>query len=178
MNTKIKSLGLIVLAQLTAPVSAAITSPIAFVTQVPIPADFCTINSTFCNQSAAIDTSGRRGDLWIRYPDGSLKNLTAAAGYGQTGLQGNQAIQVRDPAVYWDGKKIIFSMTIGAPQHYQVNTYRWQLYEVTGLGKNEQPVITKVPGQPNYNNINPTYGTDNQIIFVSDQPRGGLALQV
>ncbi len=176
MNKKLTGLGLALLAQLSLPAQAAITSPIAFVTQVPIPQDFCTINATFCNHQASIDISGRGGDLWIRYPDGTLKNLTAAAGYGQNGLQGNQAIQVRDPAVHWNGKKIIFSMVIGAPQHYQVKTYRWQLYEITGLGKNDTPVIAKVANQPsNYNNINPTYGTDGRIIFVSDQPRNGQA---
>ena len=30
----------------------------------------------------------RGGDLWIRDPDGTLRNLTAAAGLGQDGLQG------------------------------------------------------------------------------------------
>jgi hypothetical protein len=155
---------------------AVIHYPIAFVTQVPVPQDFCTINSTFCNHKGNIDSTGRGGDLWIRYPDGTLKNLTAAAGYGQTGLQGNSAIQVRDPAVHWSGKKMVFSMVIGAPLHYQVKAFNWQLYEIKGLGKNETPVITKVPNQPdNYNNTSPTYGTDERIIFVSDRPRGGLA---
>lgn len=176
MNTKLTAISLALFAQFAAPTQAAIDYPIAFVTQVPIPQDFCTANATFCNHQAGIDISGRGGDLWIRYPDGSLKNLTAAAGFGENGLQGNQAIQVRDPAVHWNGKKIIFSMVIGAPQHYQVKSFRWQLYEITGLGKNDTPVITKVAGQSAiYNNITPTYGTDGRIIFVSDQPRGGLA---
>lgn len=158
--------------------SAAITNPVLFVTQVPIPQDFCTMNATFCNHRAAIDISGRGGDLWMRYPDGSLKNLTAAAGFGQTGLQGANAIQVRDPAVSWNGKKAVFSMVVGAPTaQYQVKQFYWQLYEITGLGKNQVPVITKVPNQPaNYNNVSPTYGTDGRIIFVSDRPRNGQAL--
>lgn len=156
--------------------SATVTNPILFVTQVPIPADFCTLNSTFCNHRGAINITGRGGDLWIRYPDGSLKNITAAAGFGKVGLQGNTAIQVRDPAVSWGGKKAIFSMVVGAPTQYQVKQYIWQLYEVTGLGKNEVPVITKVPNQPLYNNVSPTYGTDGRIIFVSDRPRNGQAL--
>ena len=66
-------------------------------------------------------------------------------------------------------------MTVGAPSHYQVKKFNWQLYEMTGLGKNETPVITKVANQPaSYNNISPTYGTDGRIIFVSDRPRDGL----
>jgi hypothetical protein len=175
MNKKFTALSFAVLAHLSTPTPAAITNPIVFVTQVPI-LGFCTINETFCNHKAAIDASGRGGDLWIRYPDGSLKNLTASAGFGQTGLQGDKAIQVRDPAVHWNGKKIIFSMTIGAPIHYQVKPFNWQLYEITGLGKAETPVITKVPNQPtSCNNVSPIYGTDGRIIFVSDQPRGGLS---
>ncbi|GAB6139803.1 hypothetical protein JCM14076_05320 [Methylosoma difficile] len=165
-----------VLAQLPHFAYAAMDYPIAFVTQVPIHQDFCTINATFCNHQAAINVTGRGGDLWIRYPDGSLKNLTEAAGYGMSGHQGANAIQVRDPSVSWDGNKIIFSMVVGAPSQYQVKQYFWQLYEVTGLGKNETPVITKVAYQPTtFNNVSPIYGTDGRIIFVSDRTRGGLA---
>src|SRR5688572_21800968 len=124
--------------------------PILFVTQVPIAADFTTIGSTFGNHRASLDSVGRGGDLWIRYPDGTLKNLTLAAGYGGSGfLSGNAAIAVRDPAVSWDGTKALFSMVMGAPTaRYQVNTYYWQLYEITNLGQLETPVITKVPHQP------------------------------
>ena len=165
---------------LTSPLNfAAITNPILFVTQVPIPGDFCSINATFCNHSGAISVTGRGGDLWIRYPDGSLKNLTEEAGFGQDGMQGAKAIQVRDPAVSWNGKKALFSMVVGAPTaQYQVKQFNWQLYEISGLGKNDTPVITKVPNQPPapYNNVSPTYGTDGKIIFVSDRPRNGQAL--
>jgi len=80
---------------------------------------------------------------------------------------------VRDPAVHWNGAKVIFSMVVGAAtQQYQVGTYRWQLYEITGLGVGQTPVISKVPNQPSaYNNVAPTYATDESIIFVSDRPR-------
>lgn len=158
--------------------TAALPHPILFVTQVPIPADFATIGSTFANHHAAMETTGRGGDLWIRYPDGALKNLTAAAGFGSTdpnGFQGAGAIAVRDPAVSWDGAKALFSMVVGAPtQQYQVKQFFWQLYEVSGLGANETPTITKVPNQPaGYNNVSPAYGTDGRIIFVSDRPLNG-----
>jgi hypothetical protein len=156
--------------------------PILFVTQAPIPDDFTTINSVFGNQRADMSSAGRGGDLWIRYPDGTLKNLTLAAGYGENGQQGANAIAVRDPAVDWDGTKAIFSMVIGAPtEQYQVQTYFWQIYEITGLGQNQTPVITKVPNQPaNFNNVSPIYATDNangssHIIFTSDRPRNGAA---
>lgn len=149
--------------------------PILFVTQVPIPADFTTINAVFGNHRAGLQVAGRGGDLWIRYADGTLKNLTEAAGYGNSGQQGADAIVVRDPAVHWDGQKAIFSMAIGAPtRQYQVESYYFQMYEITGLGQNQTPVITKVPNQPaNYNNVSPLYGTDDRIIFTSDRPRNG-----
>jgi hypothetical protein len=146
---------------------------IVFVTQPPHPNDFATINSTFGNHRASLDSAPRGGDLYIRYADGTLKNLTKAAGYGQEGLQGAAAIAVRDPSVHWEGQKLVFSMVIGAPtQQYDYKNYYWQLYEITGLGKNQTPVITKVPNQPTtYNNVMPTYGTDEKIIFASDRPR-------
>jgi hypothetical protein len=159
---------------------AALSNPILFVTQMPIAADFATIGAVFANHHADMQSVGRGGDLWIRYPDGTLKNLTASAGYGSsdpTGFQGANAIAVRDPAVSWDGTKAIFSMVVGAPtKRYEVKTFFWQLYEVSGIGQNQTPAITKVPNQPaNYNNISPIYGTDDRIIFVSDRPRNGAS---
>lgn len=152
------------------------TFPILFVTQVPIAADFATIASTFGNHLATMETVGRGGDLWIRYPDGSLKNLTKEAGFGVEGFQGENAIAVRDPSVHWDGKKALFSMVIGAPtEQFVYEEFRWQLYEITGFGKGETPKITKIPNQPSYNNISPIYGTDDRIIFTSDRPRDGQA---
>ena len=68
-------------------VTAGPTNSILFVTQVPVPADFGTIASTFGNQRGDPFSCGRGGDLYIRYPDGTLKNLTRAAGYGQWGTQ-------------------------------------------------------------------------------------------
>lgn len=154
--------------------------PVMFVTQVPIRPDFTTIGSTFGNHQASMFSVGRGGDLFIRYGNGDLKNLTQAAGYGSTGVGGFQdanAIAVRDPSVHWDGNKAVFSMVTGAPTtQYVYNDYYWQLYEITGLGPADTPVISKVPNQPgNYNNVNPTYAADDTIIFVSDRPRNGAA---
>lgn len=157
--------------------TVTIQNPILFVTQVPIPADFATIGSVFANHLPYMSRVGRGGDLWIRYPDGTLKNLTEAAGYGTIGMQGENAIAVRDPSVHWDGEKAIFSMVVGAPtEQYFAPETRWQLYEITGLGADDVPVITKVANQPlDYNNISPIYGTDDRIIFTSDRPRNGAA---
>jgi Hydrazine synthase alpha subunit middle domain len=154
--------------------SQALPYPIVFVTQVPHPADFTTILSTFGNQRSDIQSAPRGGDLWIRYPDGTLKNLTKAAGYGVDGFQSAKAIAVRDPVVHWNGTKILFSMVVGAPKQYEVTPYYWQLYEITGLGKTDTPVITKIAGQPaTYNNVAPIYSSTDSIIFTSDRPRDG-----
>lgn len=148
--------------------------PILFVTQVPVPADFTTIGSTFGNHRGAPDAAARGGDLWILYPDGTRKNLTAAAGYGTTGFQGATGIAVRDPAVHWSGTKAIFSMVIGTPPQYQHLPYYWQLYEITGLGAGDTPVITKVPHQPlDCNNVSPCYASDGRILFTTDRTRNG-----
>src|SRR5215510_818660 len=86
----------------TTPAQAvAIDRPILFVTQVPLAAGFTGLVSTFGNHLGDIANSGRGGDLWIRYPDGILKNLTATAGYGLDTnsdglLTGDEAIGVRD----------------------------------------------------------------------------------
>jgi hypothetical protein len=157
------------------PQAGGIQNPILFVTQVPLPADFATVTSTFANQIPTPSAAPRGGDLWIRYPDGTLKNLTRAAGFGMQGPQGSGAIAVREPSVHWSGTKALFSMVIGAPDaQFQQADYFWQMYEVTGLGEAETPVITKVANQPAaFNNVAPIYGTDDRIIFASDRPRNG-----
>ncbi len=153
-------------------------NPILFVTQFPIAADFATIGSTFANHGAGSNVVGRGGDLWIRYQDGSQRNLTAEAGYGSTTVhRGSNAIAVRDPNVHWSGSKAMFSMVIGAPpEQYVWSDEKWQLYEITGLASGETSVVTKIPNQPvEFNNITPVYGSDGRIIFTSDRPRGGEA---
>ncbi len=153
--------------------------PILFVTQIPIAADFTTIGSVFGNHRGSLEDAGRGGDLYIRYPNGTLKNLTAAAGLGGSGLlTGTKAIGVRDPSVHWDGDKAIFSMVVGAPnaKNDDDGVWYWQMYEITGLGLADTPVITLVPNQPaTYNNISPVYAADDSILFTSDRARNGQA---
>src|SRR3954468_8646276 len=153
----------------------ALANPVLFVTQVPVPGDFTTVASTFGNQVSNVAEAPRGGDLWIRYPDGTVKNLTKAAGFGNSGMQGVASIAVRDPHVHWSGTKALFSMVIGAPtRQYIWEDYYWQIYEITGIGENETPVIRKIQNQPaNYDNITPFYGTDDRILFTSDRPGGG-----
>lgn len=152
-------------------------NPVMFVTQVPVPTDFATIGSTFANHIASMDSVYRGGDLWIRYPNGSLRNLTLEAGYGSSGFQGANAIAVRDPQVHWSGTKAVFSMLVGAPPtQFQYLEFRWQLYEVSGFGQGQTVQITKVPNQPtDYSNIMPAYLSDGSLVFVSDRPRNGAA---
>ena len=149
-------------------------NPILFVTQIPNPIDFTTIGSTFGNHLGTPRSVPRGGDLWIRYGDGTMKNLTEAAGVGEIGLQLASSIAVRDPQVHWSGTKAIFSMIVGAPERYRQDPFYWQLYEITGLGKDDTPVITAVPNQPSeFNNITPAYASDDTIIFTTDRPHNG-----
>ncbi len=141
-----------------------IQNPILFVTQVPVSADFSSRVGSFANHRTQVKLTPRGGDLMIRYPDGTLRNLTKEAGFGMDGLQGANAIAVREPSVHWNGTKALFSMVIGAPskQYFDVSA-NWQMYEVTGLGKGEVVKITKLANQPAYNNVSPFYGTDDRV---------------
>ncbi|MGJ4729195.1 hypothetical protein [Luteimonas sp. SDU101] len=158
-------------------VAKAISNPILFVTQVPTQGGdpFASRLSTFANHMGNMGSALRGGDLMIRYPDGALRNLTREAGYGMDGLQGANAIAVREPTVHWSGTKAIFSMVVGAPTaRYGSSDAKWQLYEVTGLGRGENARITKVPHQPaSYNNVSPLYASNGDILFTSDSPRRG-----
>ena len=156
--------------------AASPTNAILFVTQTRVPADFGTIASVFGNHQGMPNFCGRGGDLYIRYPDGTLKNLTRAAGYGQWGVQWPNGIAVRQPCVHWSGKKAVFSMVVGSSTNINSTAnYYWQLYEITNFtSPGSVPVITKVPNQPaNFNNIAPIYGSDDRIIFTTDRPRNG-----
>jgi len=151
--------------------------PILFVTQVPVVSDFLAVASTFGNQQGGTNAAPRGGDLWIRYEDGTLRNLTAEAGYGAPdGFQGAGSIAVREPCVHWNGTKAVFSMVVGSPTTAGgANDQRWQLYEVTGFGPGQTVAITRVPNQPALrNNVSPCYTSDGRILFTSDRPRGGL----
>ena len=168
-----RTVALLLLCALLLPAQPVQTSnPVLFVTQVPT-AGFTSITQTFSNHNPWIQNAPRGGDLMIRYGDGTLRNLTREAGFGDTAvMQGVNSIAVRQPTVHWSGTKAVFSMVIGAPTKiWEIPTHYWQMYEVTGLGKGEKAVITKVPNQPaNYNNISPIYGSDGKIIFTSDMP--------
>jgi hypothetical protein len=159
-----------------ASLARAQSNPVLFVTQVPV-GGFTSSTSTFGNHLATMESAPRGGDLVIRYPDGSVRFLTQEAGYGSSGQQGANAIAVREPCVHWNGTKALFSMIVGAPTaQYQVKTFHWQVYEVTGLGQGQTATIRKIANQPaTYNNVSPIYATDGRIIFTSDRTPTGEA---
>jgi hypothetical protein len=152
-------------------------NPILFVTQVPV-GNFTSVTSTFGNHRTSPELVPRGGDLVIRYPDGTLRFLTQEAGFGNATMQGVNAIAVREPCVHWNGDKALFSMIVGAPSaQYQVATFYWQIYEITGLGQGETASIRHINGQPaNFNNVSPIYATDGGILFTSDRPPTGARI--
>lgn len=154
----------------------ATANPILFVTQVPV-GNFTSLTATFGNHRTSPELAPRGGDLVIRYPDGALRFLTQEAGFGNAGMQGVNAIAVREPCVHWNGDKALFSMVVGAPpQQYQTPTFYWQIYEVTGFGQGETVSIRRINNQPaTFNNVSPIYATDGRILFTSDRPPSGAA---
>lgn len=149
---------------------AAQLPPLLFVTQPPFGADFISVNATFGNHQARTALAPRGGDLYVRYGDGTLRNLTAEAGFG---LQAGKEIAVREPSVHWSGAKALFAMVIGGTTKNDYAPVYWQMYEITGLGRGETARITKLPQADNYNNISPLYGTDDRILFTTDRPHNG-----
>ncbi len=89
-------------------------NPILFVTRVPV-GGFGSSTAVFGNQGASPDEAPRGGDLVLRLPDGTLRFLTAEAGYGTDGMQGPNAIAVPEPWVPRSAAKEILSTVVGAP---------------------------------------------------------------
>lgn len=138
--------------------------PILFVTQVPLHTDVAARLSAFGNHVGGVKQAPRGGGLILRYPDGTLRDLTREAGFGD-------AVAVREPAVHRSGTRAVFSMLAGA-----ASNAAWQLYEVRGLAKGQRATIAKVARQPaGYNNVAPLYGSDDALLFASDRPRDGAA---
>jgi hypothetical protein len=161
-----------------------LTNPIVFVTQPPIPYElngtvsntFLSVVTIFGNQLADTTHAARGGDLWLMTTNQGLVNLTRKGGFGTNGIQHGVGIDVRDPQIHWSGKRVLFSMVVGAPTNSTDTTqFFWQLYEVSNLdaviaNTNAPPIIVKVPNQPtNCNNVTPCYTTDGRIVFMSDR---------
>ncbi|MBL8695236.1 MAG: hypothetical protein JNJ88_14175 [Planctomycetes bacterium] len=151
-----------------APAGPAPAPTILFVTQPPFPGNFATINTVFGNHLAYTPAVPRGGDLYIRYGNGTLRNLTAEAGFG---LEPGKEIAVREPSVHFTAKKALFSMVVGGATKDVFTPVFWQIYEVSGLEPGGKAVIVKLPQPDKSNNVSPLYGTDERVIFTSDLPR-------
>lgn len=153
--------------------STLVAAPVLFVTATPSSGDttsgsFGHFVSLVGGHRASTTLAPRGGDLWIRYDDGTMRNLTQECGYGVTV---GQEITVREPNVHWNGQKAVFSMVVGGTHLTNPPAVYFQLYEITGILQGQTASITKVPGQlANRNNIQPCYATDGSIIFASDEP--------
>ncbi len=150
---------------------ASVDPAILFTTHVPIATsrEFGSFAATFANHQTARNRTPRGGDLYIRYEDGTLRNLTEEAGFGLDGAEGDNAIAVREPTVHWNGGKALFSMVVGSS-----SSDHWQIYEIEGIAQGETAVITRIEGQPaQYNNVSPIYTSDDRILFSSDAPITG-----
>ncbi|WLI88982.1 hypothetical protein Q4S45_20105 [Massilia sp. R2A-15] len=148
----------------TAVAAAPVTPyPILFVTQVPLHTDVAARLSAFGNHMGGVTQAPRGGGLMLRYPDGTLRNLTREAGFDDAA--------VREPAVHPGGERAVFSMLAGAAPNAV-----WQLYEVRGLAKGQRASIARVARQPaGYNNVAPLYASGDAMLFASDRPRDGAA---
>src|SRR3954463_13988418 len=173
------------------------TNPILFVTQVPmpeevntrtIPNNYMSCVSPFGSHLGGTEFAGRGGSLWVRFPANAIPalnhqvvDLLAVADWSAIpgGKPPANTIAVRNPSVYWDKSKAVFSMVSGAPSGpNDTTTFFWQLYEITlptqaQLNAAVQPVVTKVANQPGSNNVMPCYAPGGQIIFASDRPYNG-----
>ncbi|MDZ4858709.1 MAG: hypothetical protein SGI88_06970 [Candidatus Hydrogenedentes bacterium] len=149
---------------------ATIPNPVMFVTQTPYAADFAMLNSTFANHRGNSGSAPRGGDLYIRYPNGQLRNLTKELGFG---IKKKKQIAVRDPYIHWSGTKALFSMVIGGVTKDDYDPVYFKIYEISGIGQGETAAITKLKQPADFNNVAPCYSTDDRIIFTTDRPRNG-----
>ncbi len=186
-----------VLLSATVALAADPANPILFVTQVPMPEEvntrkivdnYMSCVSPFGNHLGGTAFAGRGGSLLVRFPANAVPalnhqvvDLLSVADWSAIpgGKPAANTVAVRNPCVYWDKSKAIFSMVIGAPASGSDNTeFFWQLYEITlptqaQLSSNVKPVITKVANQPPYNNIMPCYTPGTEVVFASDRPYNG-----
>lgn len=88
-------------------------------------------------------------------PGGALRNLTASAHQGPA--------DVRDPAVRHDGERIAFAMRRSADEAHQI----WEI-AVDGSGLRQLTHDDeRAPGGGHVANVQPTYGPDGRVYFVS-----------
>lgn len=167
---------------------------ILFIAQTPNPGgsnDLGTHTTTFGNGLPTVQSAPRGGSLFFLQADGTLRDLldealkngceaggdaicneAGAFAVDASGLLVNGYV-VRRPIVHWDADRVLFSMTYGTilEQHDGPTPpdIKWQLYEITGLDPDDAPLLTKVEGQPDFNNVDGVYGSNDEIFFISDK---------
>ena len=106
MNRPIRERRISILAASVLAAAAAQAAPVMFATVTPSTGD--TVSGTFRhfvsfvgNHEGTSTKAPRGGDLYIRYDNGTLRNLTAECGYGTTP---GQEICVREANVHWKAK--------------------------------------------------------------------------
>ncbi|HEX7030253.1 MAG TPA: hypothetical protein VF254_06630, partial [Gammaproteobacteria bacterium] len=168
---------------------------LVFVAQTPNPrgtSDIGTHTATFGNSLPSMQSAPRGGSLFFLQSDGTLRDLLDEALKNGCDAGGNAICNengaftlddrgllvngyvVRRPIVHWDADRVLFSMTFGTvpAQHEPLAPAdaKWQLYEIAGLDPDDTPLLTKVAGQPGFNNVDGVYGSnDNEIFFISDR---------
>ncbi|HEX7046346.1 MAG TPA: hypothetical protein VF275_02070, partial [Gammaproteobacteria bacterium] len=179
----------------TPPLPDGKSKGLVFVAHTPNPrgaSDIGTHTTTFGNSLPTVGSAPRGGSLFFLQADGTLRDLLDEAlkngcdtddvaicnedgvfTLDETGLLVNGYV-VRRPIVHWDADRILFSMTFGTilEQHDGPTPadVKWQLYEITGLDPEDTPLLTKVSDQPDFNNVDGIYGSnDNEIFFISDK---------
>ncbi len=110
-------------------------------------------------QPFAQDSFNPGSDLWVLQPPtpgGALRNLTASA-------HSQAPADVRDPAVSHDGQRVTFAMRRGQNDAHNI-------YEIGvdggGLRQLTDDAL-ELPGGGRAANVQPTYGPDGRIFFVS-----------
>ena len=159
------------------PVTTA--NPILFVTQVPVVADFTHDRPRpSATTRRARDSAARGGDLWIRYPDGTLQQPDGrAAGFARAdGFQGASSIAVREPCGALERHEGASSAWSSARRPRR-RTGDVPLAALRGHGPRPHRHAGDHEGpQPacrTHNNVSPCYASDGRILFTSDRPRNG-----
>ena len=131
--------------------AGVLPNPIIFVKQTKVNHSGGTIQDligNFQGKQAALDQPVG-GGLFLLTPTGDLRPVIAGA-----------SIAVRDPEISDDGQRVIFAMK-------KTPNGKWQIWDcaIDGTG------LRKLSRSPEFNDFDPAYLPDGQILFLSDRRR-------